>query len=124
VIGLVLGAGYLALGGLLTVVVFVVLSVLKTLEARLRREHRSSLALDIGGQGPSDRELREAIEAAGFRLISYAAEHADTRRIHCLVTWYSADPPVEPPPLIAALADRPGVMRVNWQPMEAGHLAD
>jgi putative Mg2+ transporter-C (MgtC) family protein len=124
VIGLVLGAGYFALGGVLTAVVFVVLSVLKTLEEYLRREQRGSLTIDIGGDGPSDRELREAIELAGFRLKSYATEYGVIRSVHCMMTWYSADAPIEPPPLIGALAARAGVIRVKWQPMEAGHLSD
>lgn len=124
VVGLIFGAGYFLLGSVVTAITYVVLSFLKAIESRLKREHRANLTVGLGAIGPSNADLREAIESAGFKPIVFGVEYDEQRTVRCTITWYSATAPVEPPPLIDSLSKREGVNYVRWDPVEAGHLAD
>jgi hypothetical protein len=54
----------------------------------------------------------------------FAAEFGAHRIMRYAMTWDSASAPLEPPALVERLAMSAGVVRVDWQPVEAGHLAD
>ena len=47
VIGLLLGAGYLMIGTVVTLLAYAVLTLLKSIEPRMRREHRSHLVVQV-----------------------------------------------------------------------------
>jgi len=124
VVGLVLGAGYLALGGALTVIAFLVLTVLKAVEPRLFREHRAQLRISLRREEPPLESVRALIERRGFRIVTMAIAYDEMRKIDCRVEWGSANGQETPPDLVAELADQPGVLGVVWQPINAGLLEE
>jgi len=62
VIGLIFGAGLIAMGAGLTAVTFAVIWAIKQIEPHMKREHRGTLSLAIGEDGPSDEAIRDRIE--------------------------------------------------------------
>ncbi len=125
VIGLILGAGYFLLGGATVAIAFFVLAGLVHLEPLMRREHRGALTIDLGKDGPSNDELKSAIAAAGYKITSLAISRAEERQqICCRVIWTSRHGAADVPPLVERLAERPGVLKVDWQPIDAGQHSD
>ncbi|HEY1631368.1 MAG TPA: MgtC/SapB family protein [Rhizomicrobium sp.] len=124
VIGLVFGAGYLAFGGALTVIAFLVLTVLKVVEPRLFREHRAQLKISLMREEPPLETMRTFIEKHGFKISTLAIAYDETRKIDCRVEWNSARGQDTPPDLVAELADQQGVLGVVWQPINAGLLEE
>ena len=122
VIGLILGAGYIAFGLGVTLIGYLVLTVLKHAEPRLRRQHRSHLVVQLDGTGPSNRLLRDRVRAAGYTISSLAIRYDDIRRIECHLEWYSAKAQDQTPELVEQLAEEAGVLAVDWKPVSAGHL--
>jgi putative Mg2+ transporter-C (MgtC) family protein len=125
VIGLILGGGYFLLGGATVVIAFFVLAALVHLEPLMRREHRGSLTIDLGRDGPSNDALRSAIAEAGYKITSLAVSCAEERQqICCRVTWTSRHGATDVPPLVERLVERPGILKVDWQPIDAGQHSD
>ncbi|MBN9544933.1 MAG: MgtC/SapB family protein [Alphaproteobacteria bacterium] len=122
VIGLILGAGYIAFGVAMTLIAFLVLTILKGVEPRLKREHRSHLVVQLDGTGPSNRAIRDRIRGAGYTISSFAVRHDGTRRIECHLEWYSAEAQDQAPELVEQLANNAGILAVEWTPISAGHL--
>lgn len=122
VIGLILGAGYIVFGAAMTLIAFLVLTILKGVEPRLKREHRSHLILQLGGTGPSDRAIRDRIRGAGYTISSFAVRHGEIRRIECHLEWYSAKAQDRTPELVEQLANDADILAVEWTPVSAGHL--
>jgi putative Mg2+ transporter-C (MgtC) family protein len=122
VIGLILGAGYIAFGLGVTLIGYLVLTVLKHAEPRVRRQHRSHLVVQLDGMGPPNRILSERIRAAGYTISSFAVRYDGIRRIECHLEWYSAKAQDQTPELVEQLADEAGVLAVEWKPVSAGHL--
>jgi putative Mg2+ transporter-C (MgtC) family protein len=124
VIGLILGAGYLILGCTLTLIAFIVLTVLKEIEPRLFREHRARLKMVLVLEEPRVESLRHFIEQAGFAISTMAIDYGETRKIDCRVTWDSAKSQDTPPGFVAELSRQKGVLGVSWQPINAGLLEE
>ncbi len=122
VIGLILGAGYIAFGAAMTLIAFLVLTILKGVEPRLKREHRSHLVVQLDGTGPSNRAIRDRIRGAGYTISSFAVRHDGIRRIECHLEWYSAEAQDQAPDLVERLANDAGILAVEWTPISAGHL--
>jgi putative Mg2+ transporter-C (MgtC) family protein len=122
VVGLILGAGYIGFGATLTAIAFLVLSILKRMEPALRREHRGRLAMRLDGTGPSNRELRDRIRAAGYTISSFAITYDGPRRIECHLEWYSRQAQDQTPELVEQISNLQGVLAVEWTPINAGHL--
>jgi putative Mg2+ transporter-C (MgtC) family protein len=122
VVGLILGAGYLGFGAALTVLAFLVLSILKRVEPALRREHRGQLVVRLDGTGPSNRDLCDRIRAAGYTISSFAVAYDGPRRIECHLEWYSRQAQDQPPDLAERISELAGVLAVEWTPISAGHL--
>ncbi|HTQ15081.1 MAG TPA: MgtC/SapB family protein [Rhizomicrobium sp.] len=115
VVGLVLGAGYFFLGGSITAVAFVVLSLFRELELKVKREHRGRLTLEIAEGGPTDAELEAAIRDAGMSASAFASARGPTRILRFSVAWRDRDAPARPPGIVQRLAERSGIVRVDWQ---------
>jgi putative Mg2+ transporter-C (MgtC) family protein len=121
VIGLILGAGYILFGLVLTVTAFLVLALLKRIEPRLYRQHRGHLVLRLAG-GPSNEELCAAVKDAGFTISSLGLTYDDGRRVAFHVEWYASERQDRAPALVEQLAGRDGIESVTWEPINAGHL--
>jgi putative Mg2+ transporter-C (MgtC) family protein len=122
VIGLIFGAGYIGFGAALTVVAFLVLSILKRVEPALKREHRGRLTMRLDGTGPSNRDLCDRIRAAGYTISSFAITYDGPRRIECHLEWYSRQAQDQAPELVEQVSNLRGVLAVEWAPVSAGHL--
>jgi putative Mg2+ transporter-C (MgtC) family protein len=122
VIGLLLGAGYILEGGAVTLLAYLVLSLLKNVEPRLIREHRGHLVLRVAGAGPSNDALRRIILDAGYTISSFAIRYEDGRRIETHLEWYSRSPQDCVPDLVERMAAIAGIESVDWTPVSAGHL--
>lgn len=124
VIGLILGAGYFLFGGAVTLMAFLVLTLLKHVEPMLVRQHRGHLVVRLEGIGPSNEDIRAAILTAGYEISSFAITYDGPRRIECHLEWYSRRPQDSPPRLVEQLAARPHILSVEWLPVSAGHLLE
>jgi putative Mg2+ transporter-C (MgtC) family protein len=122
VIGLILGAGYFLFGGAVTIVAFLVLTLFKHVEPMMVREHRGHLVLRLDGMGPSNEDIRTQIGKAGYEISSFAIAYDGPRRIECHLEWYSRRAQDHAPDLVEQLAGQPGVLSVEWIPVNAGHL--
>jgi putative Mg2+ transporter-C (MgtC) family protein len=122
VIGLLLGAGYLIEGAAVTALAFLVLSTLKNVEPRLKREHRGHLLVRIKGKEPSNAALRQHILDANYTIGSFAVRYDGIRHVEAHLEWYSRDPQDCVPALVETLANTSGIEGVEWSPVSAGHL--
>lgn len=124
VIGLIFGAGLFLLGTVVTIVALAVLTGLKYVEPLLYREHLGDLTLRLDSRGPSNEEIRSTLEKAGFKPVTFAISLAQERIVRCRLRWYSSHGQGLPPQMIESFADREGVLGIDWEPEEAGHLSD
>lgn len=124
VVGLILGAGYFVLGGAITIVAFVVLSVLKFVEPLLYREHRGNLTLRLDEGALPDQKIHDMLLKNGLTPVTFAVEHAEERVVRCRLRWYSGKSQDLPPPIVDEFVGMAGVNAVSWEPEEAGHLQD
>lgn len=86
---------------------------------------RLAAALLAGGILGYDRTAQGRI--AGIRttiLMCLAAASAKCRRIDCNLSWRSDRPQDTPPSLLRELADRTGVLGVEWRPFRMGRLPE
>lgn len=121
-IGLVFGAGFLWLGVGVTALAFAVIWGLKYAEKLIAQDHRSALVVAGENDSPSEAEIRELIAQAGLRVLVWSITYMDEgrrREVFCDVGWRSRRDEVVAPAFIAALAQRPGVTRVEWNPHSA-----
>lgn len=119
VIGLCFGAGQIGTGAVATVLTAVTLNALKRMERLIRRDRRATLTVQTVGDGPRRDEILAMIEAAGLSIAgeSLTLDPPDRRRVTRLdVRWRSRLSDHAPPEFLSALAGRPGVAKVEWQP--------
>lgn len=122
VIGLLLGAGYLLVGAVTTLLAFAVLTLLKSAEPWLQREHRGHLVLRIEGTEPSNEELRQRVMAAGYTITSFGIACDGGRRLELHLEWSSRHKQDHAPPIVEELSGTRNVIGVEWSPINAGHL--
>jgi len=120
VIGLIIGGGYILLGGTLTLIAFAVLTILKHFELRFPRVHLARLTINLTERAASTEEIGAAIERNGFKIASLAITYGEQRGIDCLVSWRSADAAINPPGFLREIKSREGVILVEWRPMDSG----
>jgi len=118
VIGLCLGGGQIRLGIAATAIALAALWVLDWIEARLRRERRARLTVELDGGALNEDAIRDMLEAAGMRIAGLEVSLVDagvrrTFAFEVLEFARSADNRV--PPVCAALANEAGVRRVDWK---------
>lgn len=119
VIGLCFGGGQLGLGLAALCLCLFVLSVLKWVERLIPQDRRAVLVVATGPGGPNEADIRAGLAAEGFRLVAYAVVHEPGEgrcTLRCDVRWRGRQTEVRPPGCLAALAQRPGVAQVKWQP--------
>lgn len=124
VVGLILGAGYFALGGALTILAFIVLTLFKHIEPALPREHRGRLMLELDGTGPTNDELCGSIAAAGYKITMFSIAYDGPRKVECHLEWYGRHAQDRVPELIERMAERQGILSVEWVPLNAGHMLE
>lgn len=123
IIGLILGAGYFLLGGATVAITFIVLALLVKLEPLMHRQHHAELTVELREDGPTVAQLRATIVEAGYKVTSLAFTRSDKLRVRCRLTWSSRDMANDVPPVVNRLQQQ-GVLRIDWQPIDAGQHAD
>lgn len=119
VMGLCFGGGQLGLGLAVLALGVFVLVFLKWFEDRLRAEHQATLVLSCQSSGLDEQDLRTALFAAGFKIVSCGVTYsvaAERRKLRCVVAWRGRLIDTQPPPILGQLAQRSGVLKVDWQP--------
>jgi len=95
-----------------------VLSVLKEIEARVMRDSRGVVTLKLGSEGPTDAQVAGKLEENGFRIASWRVSYSkqsETRQLSFTVHWRRPASELQPPPLIAELAETAGVLEIGWR---------
>lgn len=125
VIGLILGAGYIALGLGLSAIAFVVLFVFKRIEPLIYREHRAVLVLATSAGGPGVEDIRALVKRDGFEIANLSIDYRkDERSLRLHLQWGSVHGQTAVPKVLDELRALPGVERLTWHPIGAGHLAE
>jgi hypothetical protein len=86
-------------------------------ERRVRREHRARLAVVVDPLGPTDMEIRHALNDAGLSVLgSRWVLHSDTERREYFFDVHHLRLPTNtvPPPVLVELARRSGVVKLSW----------
>lgn len=118
VVGLCLGGGQLVLGSVAALLGVTVLWVVKRLEDRMRQDHRSTLFLDLEAVGPTDEEIRAVLLEDGCRIAASKVAYSDRaqrREINFDVRWRGPHQENKIPRSLTALAQQPGVRRLEWK---------
>jgi putative Mg2+ transporter-C (MgtC) family protein len=117
VIGLCFGGGQLRLGGAATVIALAALWALHWGEARLRRERRASLLVEVESGGLNESAIRGVLEMNGMRIVgSRIAVAAGARReIAFKLLEYSRPNDFRTPAFCDQLAGENGVLRLEWK---------
>jgi putative Mg2+ transporter-C (MgtC) family protein len=122
VMGLCLGGGQLGLGLSLLALGLITLEPMRWLEGWLPQDHRARLTVVTNFEGPNQDQIRNALVAGGAKgvnIISIGVESLPVsrkRRIQIVMQWRARPDEFPAPQLIEELENRPGVLRVDWQP--------
>ena len=123
VIGLCFGGGQIALGTVATVVGITVLWGAERIEPFIRREQRATLIVTLTSEGPSNEDVSSLLVESDFRISAEAVtyrEQARGREVRSEVRWRASRLETRPPKLLADLAARAGVERIEWYPPGMG----
>jgi putative Mg2+ transporter-C (MgtC) family protein len=120
VLGLCLGGGQLGLGMAGLGLGLGTLWGLKQLEQRLQEDRRGTLTVVAGADGPTDGQLRETVQAAGYSVVSWhlifrGGQVLARRTVSCEVRWRGPRTDDHAPTFVAGLARTPGVRAVRWK---------
>ena len=113
-----MGGGQIGLGIVATVIALAALWVLQWIEARLRKERRASLTVEIESGALNEGAIRRMLEAAGLRIagLDVSLLDAGARRTFVFgVLEFSRAADNQVPPVCAALANEAGVRRIDWK---------
>lgn len=125
VVGLIVGAGYVALGLLITAIAFVVLHLLKQIEPRLFREHRAVLVLHTSQATPTVDSIRALLARDGYRIADLSLDYRKSERhLRFHLQWHSAHGQTAAPLVLDELRALTGVEALSWHPVGAGHLME
>ncbi len=119
VLGLCFGGGQIALGAVGSAIGILVLTGLKIVEKRLKRDHEARMSILVEASGPGENEIRTDLAQAGFKIFSCAfaySPEAHNTELNCELRWRSATDGEQVPEVIRALGGRPGVIRIAWTP--------
>jgi putative Mg2+ transporter-C (MgtC) family protein len=119
VLGLCFGGGQIALGLTGLVLGTVIITGLRYLEQRIRKDRAATLTVLMTQEGPSEEEIRANLTAERYTLRAFTLGYtmaAATKELTCRVTWRSRDSDTRVPELVRTLIGRPGIIKVSWSP--------
>jgi putative Mg2+ transporter-C (MgtC) family protein len=120
VVGLCLGGGQLGLGAVGVVLALAALWGLKSLEQRITEDRHGTLTVTAEPGGPTDPQIRETVQTAGYKIISWHLVQANResgprRTVCCDLIWRGPRTSDRAPDFVDQLAQRPGVLAVRWK---------
>ncbi|HET6882078.1 MAG TPA: MgtC/SapB family protein [Pirellulales bacterium] len=119
IMGLCFGGGQLGLGLAMLALGIIVLWMLKLAEDWLKHDHHVRLRIVALADGPDEIELRRLLEGEGLRVQSCAVSYNSRlgrRMLQCNLKWRRRGSHIDTPPIVARLAESPGVARIEWRP--------
>jgi putative Mg2+ transporter-C (MgtC) family protein len=117
VLGICFGGGQIWLGLAALGLGLFVLWILQWVEPFIHRDRLANLTVATSAKGPPPEEIERELAAAGFKIASHSVAYSDqaqTRELQYEVKWRSRYSTV--PGFLPALAKRPGVLKLEWQP--------
>ncbi|HEY3838677.1 MAG TPA: MgtC/SapB family protein [Bryobacteraceae bacterium] len=120
VLGLCFGGGQYGVGGAGLVCGVLVITGLRPLEARLKREHRATLVVVTTVHGPDAESLRATLERQHYKINSCGIVRnagGEKRKLTCHVTWRARQDDTATPQLIESLSSNPEVLQFSWKPV-------
>jgi len=118
VMGLCFGGGQLGLGFAALGSGVVVLTILQWLESRMRQDRTGTLIISLHDNGPDERQIREDLLAAHFKIVSFAvtfAAFAKLRKVRCELQWRADAADMRTPDVVKQLSNAPGIARLHWR---------
>jgi putative Mg2+ transporter-C (MgtC) family protein len=119
VLGLCFGGGHITLGLIGGAIGISVLSGLKGVENRMRRDRLGRLRIVIAADGPEDSEIRDVLKNEGFRVTGCGFSSSgpgEAQEMVCDLQWRARSDETGVPPVMRQLMARCGVTRVEWTP--------
>jgi putative Mg2+ transporter-C (MgtC) family protein len=119
IMGLCFGGGQLGLGMAMLALGIFVLWALKRFEDWVKHDHHVHLRVVTLADGPDEPELRRLLASDGLHVRSCAVSYNVRRRrrsLRCSMKWRCRSDDVDTPPVVARLAARADVVRVDWRP--------
>jgi putative Mg2+ transporter-C (MgtC) family protein len=117
VLGLCLGGGQLALGIVVLALGLIALEGLKWVEKRRKQDRHAMLTIAVADGGPTEEEIGASLNDRGYEIETWAASYITSQReLKIAVRWRAYPDDVRPPTFLHDLADRTGVVRVEWSP--------
>jgi putative Mg2+ transporter-C (MgtC) family protein len=119
VIGLCFGGGQIGLGLVGAALGVIVLSGLKLIEDRMKRDREGKLLIVMGPSGPEEDEIRRILKNDGFWVSScaFSATHgAESRELNWGLRWRTMPDDTKIPGFVNLLIARQGVLRIDWEP--------
>jgi putative Mg2+ transporter-C (MgtC) family protein len=117
IIGLAFGAGYYNLGYAGLAIAILCLFVLPWFENFISNDWYSVVTVTVSLDGPSDREIRERVEAAGVKVkrvaVNYSLEKS-RRVLRCDIKYKRGDLFSKAEKVVQALVGQRGVIEVDW----------
>ena len=120
VLGLCFGGGQFALGGAGLICGVGVLTGLRPIEARVKRERRAKLVIVTTGRGPDAESLRASLATERYKIDSCGiarTARGEKLKLTCQVTWRGDKDQAEPPEFIESLSSNPDVLQFSWKPV-------
>jgi putative Mg2+ transporter-C (MgtC) family protein len=118
VVGLCIGGGQLVLGGVSTLIGFIVLSALRPFEKKIERYQLANLTLAVAAGQLTAQQLHAKLEAARFHIKSFSLIHAVSEHrdeFQCEVRWPAAEGDSDPPAVLGSLEQLPGIIELKWE---------
>lgn len=117
VIGICFGGGQLILGGVASVLGFIILHVLKILERHLPRARVLRLRIAWQLEQMTEADLRAKLEAAGLRIADWHFSYDLTTRLAELQSalhWRAKPGLYDIPATLREMIKQPGIARIDW----------
>jgi putative Mg2+ transporter-C (MgtC) family protein len=118
VLGLLFGGGQIYTGCVAAALGIAILWGLKRIEGLLPREHHANLCLKLDEMGPSEGDLRQHLEAAGYGFTRWSPTYEPRETLsslECTVKWRErAFRAPHTPSVIDYLRALPGVRSISW----------
>ena len=118
VMGLCFGGGQIILGLAALALVVIVLSLMKGIETRVHQDRRGSMTVKLLSDDPSDEEVSRKLKANGYRIASWGVVYSSepkSRELRFALHWRKPASDLQPPALVAELAETAGVLEIEWR---------
>jgi putative Mg2+ transporter-C (MgtC) family protein len=113
-----IGGGQIGLGIAATAIGLAALWGVPLVEARLRRERRARLSVELQGGALSEAAIRRMLEAAGLRISGLEVSLSDAGARRTLIfdlLEFSLPFENKVPPIFGELANEAGVRKIDWK---------